>query len=44
MQKPRHVRAVAIAKTQDAARLRRLRLLVISAGAICALMTLPALL
>jgi hypothetical protein len=42
MQKARRARAIAIAQSHDAVKSARLRLLVISAGAICVLMALPA--
>ncbi|WP_268963156.1 hypothetical protein [Pseudorhizobium endolithicum] len=44
MQKTRRARAVAIAKAEDAAKVMRLSLLVICAGAVSALLALPAVL
>ncbi|WP_162894716.1 hypothetical protein [Rhizobium terrae] len=43
MQKTSRARAVAVAKVQDDAKLRRLRLLAIAIGATAALLSLPAL-
>jgi hypothetical protein len=42
MQKTRRARAIAIALVKDDARQKRLRLLVISIGAMAALLSLPA--
>ncbi len=43
MQNPRRARAIAIAKAEDTAKWMRFRLLVISLGAVCALVALPIL-
>lgn len=43
MPNPRRARAIAIAKTEDHAKLFRLRLLLVTVGATAALLALPSL-